>query len=87
LTDTGSVVRRPLHSVVPVIAGCAVLPVTPLWLVRGQMVMPPAWVHFYGVGVSALLAMVAAVALTTAGATVRRCAVQDPRTERRYVPG
>jgi HD-GYP domain-containing protein (c-di-GMP phosphodiesterase class II) len=32
------------------------------------MVMPPAWVHFYGVGVSALVAMVAAVALTTAGA-------------------
>jgi HD-GYP domain-containing protein (c-di-GMP phosphodiesterase class II) len=32
------------------------------------MVMPPLWVHFYGVGVSALLATVAAVALTTAGA-------------------
>jgi hypothetical protein len=68
LTDTGLVVRRPFHSVVPVIAGCAVLPVTLLWLVRDQMVMPPAWVHFYGVGVSALVAMVAAVALTTAGA-------------------
>jgi HD-GYP domain-containing protein (c-di-GMP phosphodiesterase class II) len=31
-------------------------------------VMPPAWVHFYGVGVTALVATVAAVALTTAGA-------------------
>ena len=68
MTDTGFVFRRPLHSVVPVIAGCAVLPVALLWLVRDQMVMPPAWVHFYGVGVSALVAMVAAVALTTAGA-------------------
>jgi len=73
LTDTGSVVRRPLRSVVPVIAGCAVLPVTLLWLVRDQMVMPPAWVHFYGVGVSALVAMVAAVALTTAGSASMRC--------------
>lgn len=68
MTDTRFVVRRPLHSVVPVIAGCAVLPVILLWLVRNQMVMPPLWVHFYGVGVSALVAMVAAVALTTAGA-------------------
>ena len=31
------------------------------------MVMPPLWVHFYGVGVTALVATVAAVALTTAG--------------------
>ena len=31
------------------------------------MVMPPLWVHFYGVGVSALVATAAAVALTTAG--------------------
>jgi HD-GYP domain-containing protein (c-di-GMP phosphodiesterase class II) len=30
--------------------------------------MPPLWVHFYGVGVTAAVAMVAAVALTTAGA-------------------
>ena len=68
MTDTRYVVRRPLHSVVPVIASCAVLPLALLWLVRNQMVMPPVWVHFYGVGVSALVAMVAAVALTTAGA-------------------
>jgi HD-GYP domain-containing protein (c-di-GMP phosphodiesterase class II) len=32
------------------------------------MVMPPLWLHFYGVGVSALVATAAAVALTTAGA-------------------
>ena len=31
------------------------------------MVMPPLWVHFYGVGVTALAATAAAVALTTAG--------------------
>jgi HD-GYP domain-containing protein (c-di-GMP phosphodiesterase class II) len=51
-----------------VIAACAILPVLLLWLVRNEMVMPPLWVHFYGVGVSALVATVAAVALTTAGA-------------------
>jgi HD-GYP domain-containing protein (c-di-GMP phosphodiesterase class II) len=50
------------------IAACAILPVLLLWLVRNQMVMPPLWVHFYGVGVSALAATVAAVALTSAGA-------------------
>ena len=32
------------------------------------MVMPPLWVHFYGVGVSALAAAAAAVALLTVGA-------------------
>ena len=31
-------------------------------------VMPPMWVHFYGVGVSALVATAAAVVLTTVGA-------------------
>jgi HD-GYP domain-containing protein (c-di-GMP phosphodiesterase class II) len=67
VTDTSSVVHRPLRSVVPVIAGCAALPVVLLWLVRQQMVMPPLWVHFYGVGVSALVATAAAVALTTLG--------------------
>lgn len=62
--------RRPLGSVVPVIVGSAALPVVLLWLFGKQMVMPPLWVHFYGVGVSALVATVAAVALTTAGARV-----------------
>ena len=60
--------HRPLSSVVPVIAGCAALPVALLWLLGTHMVMPPLWVHFYGVGVSALVATAAAVALTTAGA-------------------
>jgi len=32
------------------------------------MVMPPMWVHFYGVGVSALVATLAAVVITIAGA-------------------
>ena len=49
------------------LAGCAALPVLSLWLFGKQMVMPPLWVHFYGVGVSALVATAAAVALTTAG--------------------
>ena len=39
------------------------------------MVMPPLWVHFYGVGVSALVAAAAAVTLLTQGARRR-----DPRT-------
>jgi hypothetical protein len=39
------------------------------------MVVPPLWVHFYGVGFSALVAMVVAVALTTA-----RARVGDART-------
>jgi putative nucleotidyltransferase with HDIG domain len=58
-------------SVGPVLAGCALVPVLPLALVGTRMVMPPMWVHFYGVGVSALAATVAAVALTTAGARRR----------------
>jgi len=53
--------------VLPVIAGCALLPVLAMWLLGHVMVMPPLWVHFYGVGVTALVATVAAVALTTAG--------------------
>src|SRR3954453_16306570 len=36
-----------------------------------RMVMPPLWVHFYGVGVTALVATAAAIALTTAGARAR----------------
>jgi hypothetical protein len=42
-----------------------------LWLYGDRMVMPPLWVHFYGVGVSALVATAAAVALTTVGARAR----------------
>ena len=58
-TDTPLVLHRSFSSVVPVIAGCAALPV---------LLLSPLWVHFYGVGVSALVATAAAVALTTAGA-------------------
>jgi len=54
-------------SSVPVVACCTLLPVATLWLLGKQMVMPPLWVHFYGVGVTALVATAAAVALTTAG--------------------
>jgi HD-GYP domain-containing protein (c-di-GMP phosphodiesterase class II) len=39
-----------------------------MWLFGGRMVMPPLWFHFYAVGVSALVAVIAAVALTTVGA-------------------
>jgi HD-GYP domain-containing protein (c-di-GMP phosphodiesterase class II) len=38
---------------------------------RDRMFMPPLSVHFYGVGVSALVATVAAVVLTTAGVRAR----------------
>jgi HD-GYP domain-containing protein (c-di-GMP phosphodiesterase class II) len=62
---------RRFATVVPVLAGCATLPVALLWLFGKQMVMPPLWLHFYGVGVTALVAALAAVALTTAGARAR----------------
>ncbi len=57
------------------LAGLAIVPVLVLWRFGHTMVMPPLWVHFYGVGVSALLAAAAAVALLTQGARRR-----DPRT-------
>jgi HD-GYP domain-containing protein (c-di-GMP phosphodiesterase class II) len=60
--------RLLLGSVAPVLVGCAALPVALLALFGTRMVMPPMWVHFYGVGVSALAATAAAIALTTAGA-------------------
>jgi putative nucleotidyltransferase with HDIG domain len=66
--DTGQMRRVPYGSVVPILIGCAALPVGLLAIFGTRMVMPPMWVHFYGVGVSALFAMAAAVALTTAGA-------------------
>jgi HD-GYP domain-containing protein (c-di-GMP phosphodiesterase class II) len=43
--------------------------------VGGVHIMPPMWVHFYGVGVSAFVATAAAVVLTTVGARE-----QDSRT-------
>ena len=60
--------RRPLGSIVPILATCALLPVGLLVAFGDHMVMPPMWVHFYGVGVSALVASAAAVAITAAGA-------------------
>ena len=50
------------------LVGVALLPVLVLWLFGGVMVMPPLWVHFYGVGVSALVAAAAALVLMTIGA-------------------
>ena len=60
--------RRPLGSILPILATCALLPVGLLIAFGHHMVMPPMWVHFYAVGVSALVATVAAVAITAAGA-------------------
>lgn len=60
--------RRPFGSILPVLAACALLPVGLLIALGHRMVMPPMWVHFYGVGVSALVATAAAVAITAAGA-------------------
>jgi HD-GYP domain-containing protein (c-di-GMP phosphodiesterase class II) len=62
---------RRLVTVTPVLAGCAVVPVALLWQIGERMVMPPLWVHFYGVGVTSLVATAAAVALTTAGVRAR----------------
>src|SRR6478735_1123868 len=50
------------------LVGVALLPVLGLWLFGGVMVMPPLWVHFYGVGVSALAAAAAALVLMSIGA-------------------
>jgi HD-GYP domain-containing protein (c-di-GMP phosphodiesterase class II) len=60
--------RRPLGLIVPVLILCAGLPVASLIAFGDRMVMPPLWVHFYGVGVSALVATAAAAALTIVGA-------------------
>ena len=50
------------------LVGIALLPVLVLWLFGGVMVMPPLWVHFYGVGVTAAVAAAAALTLMTMGA-------------------
>ena len=50
------------------LVGVALIPVLVLWIYGGVMVMPPLWVHFYGVGVSALAAAAAALTLMTMGA-------------------
>jgi putative nucleotidyltransferase with HDIG domain len=63
------------ESALLLLAGLTVIPVIVLWRFGHTMVMPPLWMHFYGVGVSALVAAAAAVALLTQGARQR-----DPRT-------
>ena len=55
-------------SAIRLLVGVALMPVLVLWLFGGVMVMPPLWVHFYGVGVSALVAAAAALVLMTIGA-------------------
>src|SRR6266542_3482061 len=60
--------RRPFGLIVPLLATCAVVPVGLLIAIGDRHVMPPMWAHFYGVGVSALVATAAAVVLTTVGA-------------------
>src|SRR3954447_7076502 len=60
--------RRPFGLIVPLLGTCAILPVGLLVALGDRHVMPPMWVHFYGVGVSALVATGAAIVLTTVGA-------------------
>jgi putative nucleotidyltransferase with HDIG domain len=60
--------RRPLGLTGPLLGLCAVLPVGLLLVLGERMVMPPMWVHFYGVGVTALVTTAAAIVLTTIGA-------------------
>ena len=60
--------RRPLGLIVPLLGTLAAVPVGLLAAFGHHMVMPPMWVHFYGVGVSAVVATAAAVVLTTIGA-------------------
>jgi len=67
--------RRPLGLIVPLLGTCAAVPVGILIVFGDRMVMPAMWVHFYGVGVTALVATLAAVFLTTVGARE-----QDART-------
>src|SRR5581483_11323642 len=63
--------RRPLGVIVPLLGTCAAIPIGLLGAFGDHMVMPPMWVHFYGVGVSALVATAAAAVLTTIGARER----------------
>jgi HD-GYP domain-containing protein (c-di-GMP phosphodiesterase class II) len=60
--------RRPLGSIVPILGMCAILPVGLLIAFGGLQIHPPPWVHFYGVGGSALIATAAAVWITIVGA-------------------
>src|SRR4051812_50037363 len=60
--------RRPFGLILPVLVMCGGLPVAALALFGHVHVMPPMWVHFYGVGASAAAAMAAAAAVTWYGA-------------------
>src|SRR3954451_6751675 len=67
--------RRSLGQIVALLAACAALPAVVILAFGEVEVMPPLWVHFYGVGVTALVAMAASVVLTSVGARE-----QDTRT-------
>jgi putative nucleotidyltransferase with HDIG domain len=67
--------RRPFGLILPVLVTCGGAPVASLVLFGEHEVMPPWWVHFYGVGVSALTATALAAAVTWYGARQ-----QDVRT-------
>ena len=73
--DTWGMRHRISLASVRLLVGLAVVPALVLYLYGGVMVMPPWWVHFYGVGATALVAAVAALTLTAIGARRR-----DPRT-------
>jgi putative nucleotidyltransferase with HDIG domain len=60
--------RRPFGLILPILVMCGGLPVAALALFGHVQVMPPMWVHFYGVGASAAAAMAAAAAVTWYGA-------------------
>src|SRR4051794_18561005 len=60
--------RRFLGQILALLGACATVPAVLLLSVGHIHVMPPMWVHFYGVGVSSLVATAAAVVLTTVGA-------------------
>jgi HD-GYP domain-containing protein (c-di-GMP phosphodiesterase class II) len=70
-----AMLRRPFGPIVALLGACAVLPVVAELAFGGVQVMPPLWVHFYGVGISALVATVASALLTSVGARE-----QDSRT-------
>ena len=63
--------RRFLGQILVLLGACAAVPVALLLAVGEVDVMPPLWVHFYGVGATALVATAAAVVLTSAGARER----------------
>ena len=62
---------RRLLAVGPVLIACTLPPAALVFWARERMFMPPLAVHFYGVGVSALVATIAAAVLTTAGVRAR----------------